>query len=132
MHSKLKNDDCVIIHLFMDDMLIFGACIDIVSWTKFFLGSKFEMNDMDKANVVLGVRIIRKEDSILLSQEQYIEKLLKKFGYYDFKQMSTPYDVNFKLKKKIKGNLFFNLSMPRYLGSYCIYWAFLDQILFSR
>ncbi|WVZ22043.1 hypothetical protein V8G54_000587 [Vigna mungo] len=53
--------------------------------TKLFLGSNFEMKDMSEANMILGIRIIRKGDSILLSQEQYIEKLLKKFGYYDFK-----------------------------------------------
>jgi len=82
-------------------MLIFGTCIDIVSRTKLFLGSNFEMKDMGEANVILGVRIIRKEDSILLSQEQYIEKILRKFRYYDFKPVSTPYDTNSKLMKNI-------------------------------
>jgi len=83
----------------VDDMLIFGTCIDIVSRTKLFLGSKFEMKDMGEANVILGVRIVKKEDSILLSLEQYIEKLLRKFGYYDFKPVSTLYDANSKLMK---------------------------------
>ena len=80
-------------------MLIFGTCNDIVFKTKLFLGSKFEMKDMGEASVILGVKIIRKGDSILLSQGKYTEKLLKKFGYYDFKSMSTPYDANSKLKK---------------------------------
>jgi len=57
-----------------------------------FLGSKFEMKDIAEANVILVVRIIRKGDSILLSHEQYIEKLLRKFLYYEFKPVSTPYD----------------------------------------
>jgi len=51
---------------------------------------------MGEASVI---KIIRKGDSILLSQEKYTEKLLKKFGYYDFKSVSTSYDVNSKLKK---------------------------------
>jgi len=59
------------------------------------------MKDMGEANVILDVRIIRKGDSILLSQELYIEKLLRKFGYYDFKLVSTPYDANSKLVKNI-------------------------------
>jgi len=67
VYSKSQNGKCVIICLYVDDLLIFGTCIDIVSRTKFFLGSKFEMKDMGEANVVLGVRIIRKGDSILLS-----------------------------------------------------------------
>ncbi|RDX83702.1 hypothetical protein CR513_35355, partial [Mucuna pruriens] len=45
------------------------------------------------------VRIVRKTDNILLSKRNYIEKLLKKFGYYDLKSISTAYDVNFEIKK---------------------------------
>jgi len=110
VYSKYENGECVIICLYVDDMLIFGTCIDIVSRTKLFLGSKFEMKDMDEANVILGVRIIRKGDSISLSQEQYIEKLLRKFGYYDFKPVSTPYDANSKLMKN-RGEY---ISQPQY------------------
>jgi len=58
-----------IICLHVDDMLIFGTCIDIVSKTKLFLKSKFEMKDMGEASVILGVKAIRKGDSILLSQD---------------------------------------------------------------
>jgi len=83
----------------VDDMLIFGTCIDIVSKTKLFLESKFEMKDMGETSVILGVKVLRKGDSILLSQEQYTQKLLRKFGYYDFKSVSTPYDANSKLMK---------------------------------
>jgi len=111
VYSKSENGECVIICLYVDDMLIFGTCIDIVSRTKLFLGSKFEMKDMGEANVILGVRIIRNGDSILLSQEQYIEKLLRKFGYYDSKPVSTPYDANSKLMKKNRGE---SISQPQY------------------
>jgi len=99
LDSRFENGECVIICLYVDDMLIFGTCDDIVFKTKLFLGSKFEMKDMGELNMILGVKIIRKGDSILLSQEQYTEKLLKKFGYYEFKSVSTLYDANSKLKK---------------------------------
>ena len=66
---------------------------------KIYKITKFEMKDMSEVSVILGVKIIRKGDSILLSQEKYTKKLLKKFGYYDFKSVSTPYDANSKLKK---------------------------------
>ena len=45
----------------------------------------------------MGIKIIRKGYSILLSQRHYVEKLLRKFGYYDL--VSTPYDANSQLKK---------------------------------
>jgi len=88
----------VIACLYVDDMLIFGTCIDIISKTKLFIGSKFETKDTGETNVIFGVRIIRKGYSILLSQEQYIEKFLRKFGYYDFKLVSN---ASSKLMKNI-------------------------------
>jgi len=71
------------------------------------------MKDIGEANLILGVKIITKGDKTLLFQEQYIEKLLKKFEYYDFKLVSTPYDINSKLKKNIGESMFINLSIPR-------------------
>jgi len=50
----------------VDDMLIFGTCINIVSKIKLFLESKFEMKDMGEASVILGVKVTKKGDSILL------------------------------------------------------------------
>jgi len=108
----------------VDDMLIFGTCNDIVFKTKLFLGSKFEMKDMDEASVILGVKIIRKGDNILLSQEKYTEKLLKKFGYYDFKSWSTTYDASFKLKKN-RGK---SISYTQYAQ---IIWSLLHLMIFS-
>lgn len=52
------------------------------------------MKYMDEAKVILGVKIIRMCDSILLSQENYVEKILKRFEHFDVKLVSTPYDVN--------------------------------------
>ena len=99
MYPNFKNDERVIICLYVNDILIFGICIDIDSRTKLFRGSKFEMKDIGEPTMILCVRIIRNGDIILLSQEQYLEKLLRKFGYYDFKPMSTSYDANSKLMK---------------------------------
>jgi hypothetical protein len=125
VYAKILNDECVIISLYVDDMLIFGTCIDIVIKTKNFLSSKFDMKDMGEASVILGVKIIRKGDSITLSQEHYVEKLLKKFGHYDVKSMSTPYNSNSQLKKN-KGDLVSQSEYAQIIGS------FLHLMNFSR
>jgi len=52
VYSKYENGECVIIGLYVDDMLIFGTYNEIVSRGKLFLGSNFEMKDMDEANVI--------------------------------------------------------------------------------
>jgi len=41
VYSRSENGECVIICLYVDDMLIFYTCDDIVFKTKAFFGSKF-------------------------------------------------------------------------------------------
>ena len=116
MYTKFVNDGHVIISLYVDNILIFGTCNDIVFKTKYLLASKFDMKDMGEARVNFGVKIKRKGDSILLSYEHYVEKLLKKYKYYDFKSVSTPYDVNSQLKKN-RGKLIAQTQCAQIIGS---------------
>ena len=51
----------------MDDILLFGSNLSIISETKSFLCSKFEMKDMGVADVILGLKITRSIDGISLS-----------------------------------------------------------------
>ena len=57
------------------------------------------MKDIGETKVILGVKITRMGDSIMLSQERYVKKILKRFGHFDVKPMSTPYDANTHLMK---------------------------------
>ena len=90
----------VIIALYVDDMLIFGTSLSVVHSTKRFLASQIDMKDMGEGKVILGVKITKMDDNIMLSQEHYVEKILKRFGQFDVKLVSTPYDDNTHLIKK--------------------------------
>ncbi|GJQ95246.1 zinc finger, CCHC-type containing protein [Tanacetum coccineum] len=59
-----KSDKGVIVYLYVDDMLIFGTDQDQVDKTKEFLSSNFSMKDMGEADVILGIRIKRKDKAI--------------------------------------------------------------------
>ena len=47
--SKMIGSDCVIICLYVGDMLIFGPNANVINETKNFLSSKFEMKDFGEA-----------------------------------------------------------------------------------
>ncbi|GJX70069.1 zinc finger, CCHC-type containing protein, partial [Tanacetum coccineum] len=81
----------------VDDMLIFGTGQVHVDLTKEFLSSRFSMKDMGKSYVILGIRIKHKSNGILISHSHYIEKVLKKFNYFDCTPLSTPMDTSEKL-----------------------------------
>ena len=67
-YTKLVDGECMIISLYVDDLLIFGTSIQLVHRTKNFLVSKFDMKDMGEASAILGVKIIKNDERIMLSQ----------------------------------------------------------------
>ena len=99
VNTKCIEKECVIIALYVDDMLIFGTSLSVVHSTKRFLALQFDMKDMGETKVILGVKITRMGDSIMLSKEHYVAKILKWFGHFDAKLVSTPYDANTHLMK---------------------------------
>ncbi|GJS98763.1 zinc finger, CCHC-type containing protein [Tanacetum coccineum] len=99
VYSKFDNSGKgVIICLYVDDMLIFGTDQNQVDKTKKFLSSRFSMKDMGEADIILGIKIKRENKGIVITQSQYIEKILKKFNREDCSPVSTPMDPVEKLK----------------------------------
>ena len=66
MYTKCTEKECAIIALYVDDMLILGTNLGVVHSTKRFLASQFDMKDMGKAKVILGVKVTKIGDSIML------------------------------------------------------------------
>nr|GFB14145.1 zinc finger, CCHC-type [Tanacetum cinerariifolium] len=56
-----------------------------------------ENKDMREAGVILGIRIKHESNGIVISQSHYIEKVLKKFNYFDCSRVSTHMDTSEKL-----------------------------------
>ncbi|GAA0141146.1 transmembrane signal receptor [Lithospermum erythrorhizon] len=53
MYSEVFRSDCVIICLYVDDMLILGNTLDVVNKTRELLSSNIEMQDLGEADVIL-------------------------------------------------------------------------------
>nr|GEU52621.1 RNA-directed DNA polymerase, eukaryota [Tanacetum cinerariifolium] len=68
-----------------------------VDMRKEFLSSRFSMKDMGEADVILGIMIKHESNGIEISQSHFIEKVLKKFNYFDCTAMSNPMDTSEKL-----------------------------------
>ena len=116
VYSKMFGSDCVIVCLYVDDMLIFGTHIDAINETKRFLSSQFEMKDMGETDVILGVKVTKTSNGFSLSQSHYVEKVLKKFNSFDVVPVKTPYDASIHLKKN-KGNSVSQSEYAKIIGS---------------
>jgi hypothetical protein len=56
------------------------------------------MKDMGGADVILNIKLIKRENRITLMQSHYVKKVLNHFGYKDSKPSSTP-DPSLVLRK---------------------------------
>ena len=77
VYSKLFGANCIIICLYVNDMLIFGTNMELINNTKLFLSSHFEMKDLGEADIIPGVKIRKNENGLSLCQSHCIEKILK-------------------------------------------------------
>ena len=62
--------------LYVDDMLLIGNNKDVIKEVKSQLSSKFDMKDLDAANFILGMEIIRDCANKILNQRKYVETVL--------------------------------------------------------
>lgn len=85
--------------LYVDDMLVAAKDLKEVEKVKKTLSKEFEMKDLGPARRILGMDIIRDRNkgTLILSQESYIEKVLRNFGMSDSKPVQTPIGCHFKL-----------------------------------
>jgi hypothetical protein len=87
-----ENDKFTILSLYVDNILLTGNNPDMIKKTKLLLSSKFEMKDMGAATCVIGTKMTKNRNLKLLylDQENYMEKILKRFNMDKCKPLNTP------------------------------------------
>ncbi|GJY29456.1 retrotransposon protein, putative, ty1-copia subclass, partial [Tanacetum coccineum] len=93
VYVKDTSSGYVILCLYVDDMLIVGSNDKIIRSTKDMLKSNFDMKDMGLADVILGIKIIRTQNGLVLSQAHYVDKILNTHNAGDSGQARTPIDT---------------------------------------
>ena len=95
--------------LYVDDILLATNDLSILYETKKFLSKNFEMKDLGEASFILGIQIHRdcSRGIIGLSQRNYIDIVLKRYGMLDSKPLDTlvAKGDKFSLNQCPKGNL---------------------------
>ncbi|XP_073281876.1 uncharacterized protein [Primulina huaijiensis] len=116
VYIKGTRESYVIVCLYVDDILIMGNNQELIKGTKKMLTKYFDMKDMGIADVILGIKIFRTPEAIVLSQSHYVETMMKKFNAYDSTPVKTPIDVNVHLAKN-RGEPVSQLEYSRIIGS---------------
>ena len=94
VYMKDTTHGYVILCLYVDDMLIIGNDDKIIRFAKDMLNSKFGMKDMGLADVILGIKITRTQNGLVLSHTHYVDKILQKFNKGDTIITKTRIDIS--------------------------------------
>ena len=92
VYKKASGSIVVFLILYVDDILLIGNDVPTLLNVKKWLGKSFSMKDLGVAETILGITIYgdRSKQLLGLSQEKYIDKVLKRFSMTDSKKGFIP------------------------------------------
>ena len=92
VYRKENNNAITFFVLYVDDILLIGNDVGMLSEAKLWLSNVFSMKDLGEATFILGIRVYRDRAKrmIGLSQSMYIDKVLKRFSMDSSKKGFLP------------------------------------------
>ncbi|GJT83981.1 putative RNA-directed DNA polymerase [Tanacetum coccineum] len=101
VYQKASGSNVIFLILYVDDIILMGNHIPSLQEVKDYLGKCFSMKDLGEAAFILGIKIYRDRSRRLigLSQNAYLDKILKRYRMDNSKRSSIPMQVDLHLKK---------------------------------
>ncbi|GKB78161.1 putative ribonuclease H-like domain-containing protein [Tanacetum coccineum] len=131
-HGFLKkhNRDIILVQVYVDD-IIFGSTKK--AWCNEFealIKGEFEMSVMGELTFFLGLQVQQRLDGMFISQDKYVQEILKKFDLESVRTATTPYEAP-KPKSKNEPDCPINVHLYRsMIGSLMYLTASRPDIMF--
>ncbi|HEV7738443.1 MAG TPA: reverse transcriptase domain-containing protein, partial [Chlamydiales bacterium] len=89
---KREGNNIIIILVYVDDMAAFASVLRLIVEFKNLIASKYKYTDIGEIKQFLGLNITRnrKNKTISIDQQHYIQKILGRFGMTDCKPTYSP------------------------------------------
>ncbi|KAG4036606.1 hypothetical protein PC123_g27825 [Phytophthora cactorum] len=98
LYIKVVDGHCVLVLVYVDDVLITGSSPELIARTKTDLKTRFEMTDSGKCAFVLGIELVDGPDgSVTMCQRRYVDDILKRFAMDECKAVVSPVDISTRL-----------------------------------
>ena len=96
-----KDDICIIIPVYVDNMTIAAKSKEQYLWVKVELEKHFKLRDLGPTSFLLGVHIERDRAScsLSISQRQYLIDVLERFEFGNIGEVATPLPEGHNLSK---------------------------------
>ncbi|GKB02833.1 putative ribonuclease H-like domain-containing protein [Tanacetum coccineum] len=88
---RRDKGDILLVQVYVDDIIFGSTKKSLCTEFEKMMHKKFQMSSMGELTFFLGLRVKQKEDGILISQDKYVTKILKKFGFSLMQTANTPW-----------------------------------------
>lgn len=99
---KENGSDFTLLLIYIDDIIVTGSNNAEIEKLISNLGNTFALKDLEELNFFLGIKVIRNNDTLILSRRKYIKYLLAKFDLKDCKRADTQLATTEQLSKNIR------------------------------
>ncbi|GKB98231.1 putative ribonuclease H-like domain-containing protein, partial [Tanacetum coccineum] len=96
--KKVKGD-ILLVQVYVDDIIFGSTKKELCTEFEKLMHKKFQMSSMGELTFFLGLQVTQKDDGIFISQDKYVDEILKKFGFSTVKTASTPMETSKPLLK---------------------------------
>ncbi|GJS20821.1 putative ribonuclease H-like domain-containing protein [Tanacetum coccineum] len=96
---KRVNSDILLVQVYVDDIIFRSTKTELCTEFEKLMDKKFQMSSMGELTFFLRLQVTQKDDGIFISQDKYVDEILKKFGFLTVKTASTPIETSKTLMK---------------------------------
>ncbi|GJS43757.1 putative ribonuclease H-like domain-containing protein [Tanacetum coccineum] len=91
---KRIKGDILLVQVYVDDIIFGSTKKELCAEFEKLMHKKFQMSSMGELTFFLGLQMTQKDDVIFISQDKYVDEILKKFGFSTVKTGSTPMETS--------------------------------------
>ena len=84
-----SSSDCVIVLVYVDDIVVIGSSSSLIDKLLCFLHSEFALKDLGSLHYFLGIKALRTASCLHLHQTRYITDLFHRVSMLDCKPLAT-------------------------------------------
>ncbi|GKA81955.1 putative ribonuclease H-like domain-containing protein, partial [Tanacetum coccineum] len=99
MFIKRVKSDILLIQVYVDDIIFRSTKKELCTEFEKLMHKKFKMSSIGELTFFLRLQVTQKDDGIFISQDKYMDDILKKFGFSTVKTASTPMETSKPLMK---------------------------------
>jgi hypothetical protein len=97
VYVQWDGNEFAIITVWVDNLMLFASSNKMMEHMKNAIKSKWETTDLGQPSKIIGIELTFMDDAVIISQQKYIENLLKKEDMAEANTVTMPMDPHIQL-----------------------------------